>query len=322
MEESIRQCEGIVDVFLQVLNETEETSNATGKAEGMKAHISEDASDGEFDQYAPFEEQIKYIVDPQNENKNIRQALLVGRTPKLWRDVGFSDLPITMSVTHTRENYFPKSTKYPDGKGMGKRLYQIPKKICEPIAIFASETHPEDSVVVLIELTNEKGDSVITPVEVNTSARNSGYLIDVNRIKTAFGNDKAINLLRKAVVHDLLGENTLFYWNKEKAIKLAHKNGVQFPAVVPNDGFVRIIAESKTLVNTKTLEQTDTKQFDRWFGRGKNNDFVVVPIRIDAKGKIGKYNNINTIFDLNDDEYEKDLLREGYAVYKKRRRHQ
>ena len=229
-----------------------------------------ESGEREFNQYESFEEQIKYIVAPENINKNIYQNLLIGRTPKVWREIGLSDLPVMMSVSHTRENYFPQSSQYPEGKGMGKKLYQLPEKIQDPIAIFASKTHPRDSVVALIELKDKNGKSVITPIEINGLSQNSGHLIDVNRIKTAFGKDNAWKLLRDAVNEEMLGGNTLFYWQKNKAISLAHASGVQFPTSVPNlDGFVHSISENKDLVNTKVLQQTETKQFKRWFGKSK-----------------------------------------------------
>jgi len=42
---------------------------------------------------------------------------------------------------------------------------------------------------------------------------------------------------------------------------------------------------------------------------------IIVPIRIDAKGKLGIYNNVNTAFDVNTEVYYNDLLREGNVLY-------
>lgn len=48
------------------------------------------------------------------------------------------------------------------------------------------------------------------------------------------------------------GKITLFYWQKNKAILLAHAAGVQFPRNVPSlNSFVHSISENKDLVNTK-----------------------------------------------------------------------
>lgn len=44
-------------------------------------------------------------------------------------------------------------------------------------------------------------------------------------------------------------------------------------------------------------------------------DPVIVPIRIDAKGNIGLYNNVNSVFPLYDADYMSDILREGNVLY-------
>ena len=46
-------------------------------------------------------------------------------------------------------------------------------------------------------------------------------------------------------------------------------------------------------------------------------DSVIVPIRIDATGAVGVYNNVNTVFDAFDPEYAADLMREGNVLYTK-----
>ena len=46
-------------------------------------------------------------------------------------------------------------------------------------------------------------------------------------------------------------------------------------------------------------------------------DSVIVPIRIDATGTVGIYNNVNTVFDAFDPEYVADLMREGNVLYTK-----
>lgn len=46
-------------------------------------------------------------------------------------------------------------------------------------------------------------------------------------------------------------------------------------------------------------------------------DSVIVPIRINATGTVGIYNNVNTVFDAFDPEYAADLMREGNVLYTK-----
>ena len=47
----------------------------------------------------------------------------------------------------------------------------------------------------------------------------------------------------------------------------------------------------------------------------ENGDSIIVPIRIDAKGSVGLYNNVNTAFDAFNEEYVADLLRDGNILY-------
>lgn len=46
-------------------------------------------------------------------------------------------------------------------------------------------------------------------------------------------------------------------------------------------------------------------------------DSVIVPIRIDATGAVGVYNNVTTVFDAFNPEYVADLMREGNVLYTK-----
>lgn len=46
-------------------------------------------------------------------------------------------------------------------------------------------------------------------------------------------------------------------------------------------------------------------------------DSVIVPIRINATGTVGIYNNVNTVFDAFNPEYVADLMRDGNTLYTK-----
>lgn len=47
-------------------------------------------------------------------------------------------------------------------------------------------------------------------------------------------------------------------------------------------------------------------------------DSVIVPIRINATGTVGIYNNVNTVFDAFNPEYVADLMRDGNTLYTKK----
>ena len=70
--------------------------------------------------------------------------------------------------------------------------------------------------------------------------------------------------------------------------------------------------------NTTEHEQMKDKSIVVWTNwKTEKGDSVIVPIRIDANGQVGVYNNVNTVFDANNPEYVADLLREGNVLYTK-----
>ena len=71
-------------------------------------------------------------------------------------------------------------------------------------------------------------------------------------------------------------------------------------------------------ITGNTTEHTDGKArsvvvWTDWVTEA--GDSIVVPIRIDVNGNVGTYNNINSVFDLYDRSYERDLRREGNILY-------
>ena len=61
----------------------------------------------------------------------------------------------------------------------------------------------------------------------------------------------------------------MYYWKKTEARDLFDAAGVQFPGVTMQDGLIHSILKNDSPVNRKFVEQTETKQFKRWFGKSK-----------------------------------------------------
>lgn len=68
----------------------------------------------------------------------------------------------------------------------------------------------------------------------------------------------------------------------------------------------------------------NTSEHERWNDNSivvwtdwmtESGDSIIVPIRIEINGNVGIYNNVNTAFDAWDQDYVKDLLREGNVLY-------
>lgn len=68
--------------------------------------------------------------------------------------------------------------------------------------------------------------------------------------------------------------------------------------------------------NTSEHQQMNDNSVVVWTDwQTKAGDSVIVPIRIDVSGRIGVYNNINSVFDAYNSEYASDLLRDGNVLY-------
>ena len=68
--------------------------------------------------------------------------------------------------------------------------------------------------------------------------------------------------------------------------------------------------------NTTAHEQKGEKSIVVWTDWiTKDGASVIVPIRIDAEGNVGLFNNANTVFDAFNPEYVEDLLRDGNVLY-------
>ena len=100
--------------------------------------------------------------------------------------------------------------------------------------------------------------------------RNQQKKIDSNNIATVFRKGNAITkLLTDAIQKENAGETGVYYWIKTEARNLFDAAGVQFPGVTMQDGLIHSILNNDSPVNRKFMDQTETRQFKRWFGDSK-----------------------------------------------------
>ena len=237
--------------------------------DGRKLSIS-----GKYDYSKSFAEQID---DWEKGLIPLYDSLIVSGTPELYRNIGFTALPMTINQTHV--DYALNGTKDTDHKLGETLLKQLPDRLKNPIAVFKSETKP-GRVVALLDFTHN-GKQIITPVEIDGYGRQNDIIIDSNAIASVFGKSNAVTkLLYNAVLEEKNGKTTLFYWNKKVAVSLLQRAGLQLPGGLPQDGYIHSITDSGSNVNKKFSGQTDTQQFKRWFGKSrvvdKNGEPLIV----------------------------------------------
>lgn len=228
---------------------------------------------GKYDYSKSFADQID---DYKNGLLPVYDTFVVSETPKVWQDIGFNALPVTLNQTHV--DYALNGTKDADHEISEADLKKLPEKIKEPIAIIQSQSNPSRAVV-FIEMTSKSGKNIVTPVEVDGYGTTNSITIDSNALASMFGKKNAPKQLKNAIDNTVNGKTELFYWDKKRSLALLHLAGLQLPGNLPQDGFVHSIREPGSLVKAKMDDVTNSLQFKRWFGDwkgGKRNVSKVV----------------------------------------------
>ena len=197
-------------------------------------------------------------------------TLIVGATPKVFREIGFNALPVTINQTHV--DYAINGTKNAEHHIGEAMLKQLPDAIKTPVAIIASETRGQTSVIALLPFAKD-GKTIVVPVYVDGFGFQNGVRFDSNAITSIYGRENAVTtLLTNAIARHNNGEMTLFYLDKGKATALCQGARVTMPKMlIKNNGFVHSIRESGSPVKPKFGNVTESQQFKRWFGDWQNH---------------------------------------------------
>ena len=213
-----------------------------------------------YDYSKSFSEQIE---DYKNGIIPKYDTLVVGKTPEVFTKIGLNPLPMTYGTGHLSDILKGNVQDHDFGEA---NLKQIPKALESPVAIFASSTRPDSSVVAILDLSyNNK--PMFAAVEIDGTGKLNGENIDSNAITTLHTHQNAANMLNKALAKESNGDVSVYYLDKNKAIQCLRSSGVQFPRVMSLvDGYVHSIRDSGSPVNIKIENVTKTQQFKRWFG--------------------------------------------------------
>ena len=257
------------------------------------------ASSSNYDFTKPFAEQVD---DFKSGSFPVKDSLVVSGTPEIYQKVGFNALPITLNQTHA--DYALNGTKDADHFLGEQVLKQLPQAIADPVAIIGSQTQSGRTVAILKFDVN--GKQVVVPMEIDGYAKLNNIRIDSNAIVSVYGKNTALQQLRSAILDELNGQTSLFYWNKKEAVALAQRAGLQLPGGLPKDGSIHSIRESGSKVNTKLENVTHSQQFKRWFGDWVNKPYSASKV-VDADGKpLVVYHGTDadfTVFKSNDGNY-------------------
>ncbi len=260
---------------------------------GRNKKAAEDG-DEKYDYTKSFEQQVddyKKGLIPKYD------SLIVSGTPKVLRDIGFNALPVTINRQHV--DYALNGTKDADHSLGESMLKQLPKALESPIAVINSDTEPNRVVAILGFTVN--GKNVVAPIQIDGFATQNNLSIDSNAVASVFGKGNVLKQLVTAINGETAGKNTLYYWDKKRALSLLQTRGLQSSNHLPREGSIHSIREGGTAVNAKYENVTNSQQFKRWFGDWENSPQKASKA-VDKNGKPKKlYHGTNseiTAFDL------------------------
>ena len=234
-------------------------AESKARESGRKNSYSSTAS---YDFSKPFSDQVDDWIAGKFPKKD---TLVVGPTPQVFLDIGFNKLPVTINQTHV--DYAVSGTKNADHYMGANMLKQLPNALEHPVAVIASETASGTSVVALLPFT-VNGKTVVAPVYVDGFGIQNSLVIDSNAVTSIYGRKNAVtSLLTNAINRHNSGQTALYYINRKEAAKLYQSARVTMPKIPSAvNGFVSSITDSGSPVKPKFKNQTETRQFKRWFG--------------------------------------------------------
>ena len=208
----------------------------------------------------PFADSVDAVM---NNSYSGNGSVFMRDTPQIFMDMGFSKLPIMTTAKHIKSIYSSKQTDEDHNHDLGELIKQIPEKLENPLMVITSKTHPDTSVVVILELTDKNNNAVVVPIWLDgTSERGE---INAHIMTSAQGRSNAFTeLVKNAVDKENQGIPSILYAQKN-AEPAANAEGVQFPNGFAFDSVNHNIND----VGLKVKPQTKTLQFKKWFGKSK-----------------------------------------------------
>ena len=191
-------------------------------------------------------------------------TLVVGSTSDVFQKIGLNPLPMTYSIGHLKDVL--KGNK-PDHNFGETVLKQLPNAIKNPVAVIASQTQKNTSLVALLPI-QYKGKTMIAPAYIDGFGFQNGIQIDSNAITSVHTRGNAVTkLLNDAIQEERNGKTAVYYYNKKIADPLLHVAGLQLPGgLIPHGGYIHSIREKGSPVNNRLENVTYSQQFKRWFG--------------------------------------------------------
>ncbi len=212
---------------------------------GMLANSYSLVDNSRYDYSKPFAEQVN---DLKKKQFPPRDALLMGKTNTIMKNIGMAPLPMTLNQKHA--NLMLDDTSDPDHSLGEQFLKSLPSILEKPIAVISSQSNPQNSLVFIVEYIHN-GKPVVAPIYIEGLSRQNKIEIDANAVTGSHAKGNAVSkLLSDALIEEEKGNVSVFYINKKEAQSLPHRAGVPMPWGSVGDGLIHNINDEGSPVKT------------------------------------------------------------------------
>ncbi|MCM1053543.1 MAG: hypothetical protein NC483_06185 [Ruminococcus sp.] len=152
-----------------------------------------------------FSKQVDDVIKGISPKRNM--LIISENTPQILQDIGLKDLPITITQKHLY-TIINSHGKYEDVNYHNipiEVIKQLPTALEHPLNILKSNTK-DDSIVVITELADRKGDIIIASIQLNGKGTINDIRISTNVVTSAYGKANYDNFMK-----DNINQNNMLY---------------------------------------------------------------------------------------------------------------
>ena len=198
----------IENMYRKALEQARNTENVTG---GTQYHISDNLSND-----------IDNVLTNINERNPVK---LRDYTPTALVQNGVKDLPMYENPSHIRKNVLTENearnlglqvNKNDHYHGLGKDIYiKAIDSLDDPRVVLKYKNRPNEYIILTVVKDNNNN-NIIVPIEVTTETYVNNVKIDINRIKSVYGYDRAEPDLNKYIKDNIKNNNLEKIYEKKK----------------------------------------------------------------------------------------------------------
>lgn len=141
----------------------------------------EKSKNKEVDTESVFAKQVDAVISgADTESTHIR----VTNTPKVFRDLGFPDLPMYITANHIRSIVAPYDEEKHQHGIDTNILHKLPELLADPLMVTKSH---DNRYVAVMQCKDEEGNTIIAPIKINGFARENKKFVKANIVLSFYG---------------------------------------------------------------------------------------------------------------------------------------